>query len=113
MSEIAAPALSPALLPKQRKPDWIRVKAPMGTAFAETKQLMRRLNLATVCEEAACPNIGECWTKKHATVMILGDTCTRACAFCNVKTACRAPSTRWSRSMWRLPRPSLGWSISW
>jgi lipoic acid synthetase len=80
MSEIAAPALSPALLPKQRKPDWIRVKAPMGTAFAETKQLMRRLNLATVCEEAACPNIGECWTKKHATVMI------RACAFCNVKT---------------------------
>ena len=54
--------------------------------FAETKALMRRLNLATVCEEAACPNIGECWTKKHATVMILGDTCTRACAFCNVKT---------------------------
>jgi len=73
-------------VPKQRKPDWIRVKAPIGTAFSETKNLMRRLNLATVCEEAACPNIGECWTKKHATVMILGDTCTRACAFCNVKT---------------------------
>jgi lipoic acid synthetase len=72
--------------PKQRKPDWIRVKAPMGQAFSDTKALMRRLNLATVCEEAACPNIGECWTKKHATVMILGDTCTRACAFCNVKT---------------------------
>ncbi|QDZ07542.1 lipoyl synthase [Sphingomonas panacisoli] len=72
--------------PRVRKPDWIRVKAPGGTAFAETKALMRRLNLATVCEEAACPNIGECWTKKHATVMILGDTCTRACAFCNVKT---------------------------
>jgi lipoic acid synthetase len=72
--------------PRQRKPDWIRVKAPVGAAFAETKALMRRLNLATVCEEAACPNIGECWTKKHATVMILGDTCTRACAFCNVKT---------------------------
>jgi lipoic acid synthetase len=72
--------------PRTRKPDWIRVKAPGGTAFAETKALMRRLNLATVCEEAACPNIGECWTKKHATVMILGDTCTRACAFCNVKT---------------------------
>ena len=71
---------------RQRKPDWIRVKAPGGSAFAETKALMRRLNLATVCEEAACPNIGECWTKKHATVMILGDTCTRACAFCNVKT---------------------------
>jgi lipoic acid synthetase len=71
---------------RTRKPDWIRVKAPAGAAFAETKALMRRLNLATVCEEAACPNIGECWTKKHATVMILGDTCTRACAFCNVKT---------------------------
>ncbi len=69
-----------------RKPDWIRVKAPTSVGFAETKALMRRLNLATVCEEAACPNIGECWTKKHATVMILGDTCTRACAFCNVKT---------------------------
>jgi lipoyl synthase len=72
--------------PRQRKPDWIRVKAPTSVGFAETKALMRRLNLATVCEEAACPNIGECWTKKHATVMILGDTCTRACAFCNVKT---------------------------
>ena len=71
---------------RARKPDWIRVKAPAGSAFAETKGLMRRLGLATVCEEAACPNIGECWTKKHATVMILGDTCTRACAFCNVKT---------------------------
>lgn len=71
---------------RARKPDWIRVKAPTSIGFAETKQLMRRLNLATVCEEAACPNIGECWTKKHATVMILGDTCTRACAFCNVKT---------------------------
>ena len=77
----------PVPLPQRpRKPDWIRVKAPMGKAFSETKTLMRRLNLATVCEEAACPNIGECWTKKHATVMILGDTCTRACAFCNVKT---------------------------
>ena len=82
MSE-ADPAITPL---RPRKPDWIRVKAPMGAAFAETKALMRRLNLATVCEEAACPNIGECWTKKHATVMILGDTCTRACAFCNVKT---------------------------
>jgi len=69
-----------------RKPDWIRVKAPTSVGFAETKALMRRLSLNTVCEEAACPNIGECWTKKHATVMILGDVCTRACAFCNVKT---------------------------
>ncbi len=71
---------------RQRKPDWIRVKAPTSVGFAETKALMRAKNLATVCEEAACPNIGECWSKKHATVMILGDTCTRACAFCNVKT---------------------------
>jgi lipoic acid synthetase len=79
--------LSPAPKPeRQRKPDWIRVKAPTSAGFAETKAMMRRLNLNTVCEEAACPNIGECWTKKHATVMILGDVCTRACAFCNVKT---------------------------
>ena len=69
-----------------RKPDWIRVKAPTSRGFNETRKLMRDLNLNTVCEEAACPNIGECWTKKHATVMILGDVCTRACAFCNVKT---------------------------
>src|SRR3546814_16374900 len=72
--------------PRQRKPDWIRVKAPIGAAFDQTRSLMRRLKLATVCEESACPNFGECWTKKHATVMILGDVCTRACAFCNVKT---------------------------
>lgn len=71
---------------RQRKPDWIRVKAPTSQGYNETRKLMRDLNLNTVCEEAACPNIGECWTKKHATVMILGDVCTRACAFCNVKT---------------------------
>lgn len=71
---------------RQRKPDWIRVKAPTSAGYGETRKLMRDLSLNTVCEEAACPNIGECWTKKHATVMILGDTCTRACAFCNVKT---------------------------
>jgi len=82
-----ANAPRPAEEPKrQRKPDWIRVKAPVSTGFQQTRALMRELNLHTVCEEAACPNIGECWTKKHATVMILGDTCTRACAFCNVKT---------------------------
>lgn len=69
-----------------RKPDWIRVKAPTSEGFAATRALMRSKSLTTVCEEAACPNIGECWSKKHATVMILGDTCTRACAFCNVKT---------------------------
>lgn len=71
---------------RTRKPDWLRVKAPVGQTFSETRKLMRELNLNTVCEEAACPNIGECWSKKHATVMILGDVCTRACAFCNVKT---------------------------
>ena len=72
--------------PIQRKPDWIRVKAPTSKTYMETRALMREKNLHTVCEEAACPNIGECWSKKHATVMILGDICTRACAFCNVAT---------------------------
>jgi lipoic acid synthetase len=69
-----------------KKPDWIRVKAPVSRGYAETHALMRANNLHTVCEEAGCPNIGECWDKKHATFMIMGDTCTRACAFCNVKT---------------------------
>ena len=69
-----------------RKPDWIRVKAPVSKGYAETQAIMRANNLHTVCEEAGCPNIGECWEKKHATFMIMGDTCTRACAFCNVKT---------------------------
>jgi len=69
-----------------RKPAWIRVKAPTSRGYAETRDLMRAHNLHTVCEEAACPNIGECWSRKHATVMILGDICTRACAFCNVAT---------------------------
>lgn len=69
-----------------KKPDWIRVKAPTSAEYHQTNQLMRELKLNTVCEEAACPNIGECWAQKHATVMILGDTCTRACTFCNVKT---------------------------
>ncbi|MCW5731816.1 MAG: lipoyl synthase [Alphaproteobacteria bacterium] len=72
--------------PVPRKPEWIRVKAPTSPEYHETRRLMRRLNLATVCEEAACPNIGECWKQKHATVMILGSVCTRACAFCNVAT---------------------------
>ena len=72
--------------PIQRKPDWIRVKAPTSAEYHETRRLMRELKLATVCEEAACPKIGECWKKKHATVMILGSVCTRACAFCNVAT---------------------------
>ncbi len=81
----------PISIAKPRKPDWIRVKAPTSPGFLETRKLMRGLGLATVCEEAACPNIGECWSKKHATVMILGDTCTRACAFCNVKTGMPRP----------------------
>ena len=72
--------------PQPRRPDWLRVKAPVSVAYAETRRLMRDLNLVTVCEEAACPNIGECWAQKHATMMILGSVCTRACAFCNVAT---------------------------
>jgi lipoic acid synthetase len=83
MNDLANP---PGEMPRQRKPDWIRVKAPVSKEYHATRQLMRDLSLNTVCEEAACPNIGECWSKKHATVMILGDVCTRACAFCNVKT---------------------------
>jgi lipoic acid synthetase len=73
-------------VPVQKKPDWIRVKAPVSRGFAETAQIVRANGLHTVCEEAGCPNIGECWEKKHATFMIMGDTCTRACAFCNVRT---------------------------
>src|ERR1700760_2592277 len=72
--------------PRQPKPDWLRVQAPPSTEYHSTRKLMRDLKLHTVCEEAACPNIGECWTHKHATMMILGDICTRSCAFCNVKT---------------------------
>jgi lipoic acid synthetase len=72
--------------PSGRKPDWIRVKAPVSRGYIETRNIVRANGLHTVCEEAACPNIGECWEKKHATFMIMGDTCTRACAFCNVKT---------------------------
>ncbi len=68
------------------KPPWLRVRAPGSAEYHKTRTLMRRLRLNTVCEEAGCPNIGECWAERHATVMILGDTCTRACTFCNVKT---------------------------
>ena len=69
-----------------RKPDWIRVRAPGSREYLATREIVRAHNLHTVCEEAACPNIGECWSHRHATMMIMGDTCTRACAFCNVKT---------------------------
>jgi lipoic acid synthetase len=72
--------------PVQRKPDWIRVRAPGSPEYAETRAIVREHKLHTVCEEAGCPNIGECWSKRHATMMIMGDTCTRACSFCNVKT---------------------------
>ena len=69
-----------------RKPEWIRARIPSSDNFKETKKILNSLNIVTVCEEASCPNIGECWSKKHATFMLMGDTCTRSCAFCNVKT---------------------------
>jgi len=77
--------------PLLRKPDWIRVKAPGSAVFNATRAIVRDNGLVTVCEEASCPNIGECWSQKHATFMILGDTCTRACAFCNVRTGLPGP----------------------
>jgi lipoic acid synthetase len=97
-SEQTAPGASPGIPvrhpekahrpdhPIARKPAWIRVKAPTHPIYAETRDLMRRNRLVTVCEEAACPNIGECWSKRHATMMIMGEVCTRACSFCNVRT---------------------------
>ncbi len=80
--------------PVARKPAWIRVKAPGSPVYSETRRLVRELKLATVCEEANCPNIGECWDKRHATFMIMGETCTRACAFCNVRTGLPGPLDR-------------------
>ncbi|HEX9569814.1 MAG TPA: radical SAM protein, partial [Rhodospirillales bacterium] len=77
--------------PVLRKPDWIRVKAPGSPVYRETTRIVREHGLVTVCEEAGCPNIGECWSKKHATFMIMGDTCTRACSFCNVRTGMPGP----------------------
>jgi len=74
-----------------RKPDWIRVRAPTSKGYHDTKEIVRSLKLTTVCEEASCPNIGECWAQKHATFMILGGTCTRACSFCNVATGLPGP----------------------
>ena len=75
----------------QRKPDWLRVRAPVSPAYQETRRIVRDRGLVTVCEEAACPNIGECWSVSHATMMIMGETCTRACAFCNVATGLPSP----------------------
>ena len=77
--------------PVARKPPWIRVRAPGSPVYSETLSLVRELKLSTVCEEARCPNIGECWDKRHATFMIMGETCTRACAFCNVRTGLPDP----------------------
>ena len=77
--------------PLLRKPDWLRVKAPGSPGYLETRNIVREHGLTTVCEEAGCPNIGECWQKRHATMMIMGDTCTRACAFCNVRTGLPLP----------------------
>ncbi len=77
-----------------RKPDWIRVKAPTSKGYAETRSIVKEHKLVTVCEEAGCPNIGECWEKKHATFMIMGEICTRACAFCNVSTGRPLPLDR-------------------
>ena len=77
--------------PLLRKPDWIRVRAPTGTQYGETRRIVREHQLSTVCEEAGCPNISECWTKGHATMMIMGEVCTRACAFCNVATGLPKP----------------------
>jgi len=77
--------------PVQRKPEWLRVRAPGSPGYAATRRIVREHGLATVCEEAGCPNIGECWEKSHATMMIMGEVCTRACAFCNVATGRPAP----------------------
>jgi len=77
--------------PLLRKPDWIRVRAPVSKGYQATREIVKSKGLVTVCEEAGCPNIGECWDKKHATMMIMGDTCTRACSFCNVITGKPAP----------------------
>src|ERR1700693_5728951 len=77
--------------PSLRKPDWIRVKAPVSPGYVETARIVRANGLVTVCEEAGCPNIGECWSQRHATFLIMGDTCTRACTFCNVRTRLPGP----------------------
>jgi lipoyl synthase len=88
-TDIASPNVEKAARPA--KPAWIRVRAPGGPVMAETVKVVREHRLTTVCEEAGCPNIGECWSKRHATFMIMGDTCTRACAFCNVRTGMPRP----------------------
>lgn len=86
MNQEASPITEKTEPAQPKRPEWIRVKAPTSKGYMDTRDVIHGLKLNTVCEEAACPNIGECWSKKHATVMIMGDTCTRACAFCNIKT---------------------------
>ena len=93
--------------PIQRKPAWIRVKAPTHAVYHETRALIRENRLVTVCEEAACPNIGECWSQRHATMMIMGDTCTRACSFCNVRTG--QPAGLEADEPAASPTPWQGW----
>lgn len=83
---MALPRYPPTERPKARKPPWLRVRVPASPVYDETRRVVRGQRLHTVCEEAACPNIGECWSRRHATMMILGSVCTRACAFCNVET---------------------------
>ena len=92
--------------PLLKKPDWIRVRMPSSPVYAETREIVKSHGLVTVCEEARCPNIGECWSQKHATMMIMGDTCTRACAFCNVATGMPKPldATEPARVIQRRPR---------
>src|ERR1700716_2365859 len=103
------------------KPVWIRVRAPNTRGYADTRQIVKENGLVTVCEQAGCPNIGEGWDKKHATFMIMGDTGTRACAFCNVKTGKPGgldprepePPPPRTRTPWRKPLSSSGSTISW
>lgn len=94
------------------KPNWIRVRAPGSPEHAKTAQIVRARGLHTVCEEAGCPNIGECWTKRHATFMIMGDTCTRACAFCNVRTGAPRPLDADEPRKVAKPLASSGYSTS-
>ncbi len=89
-----------------KKPSWIRVRAPGGKAYAETHKIMREHKLATVCEEAACPNAGECWSAGHATMMIMGEICTRGCTFCNVATGKPDAWMRSNRAGWPMRSPS-------
>ena len=96
--------------PILRKPPWLRVLAPGSVGYNQTRAIVREHGLTTVCEEAGCPNIGECWSKSHATMMIMGDTCTRACAFCNVATGLPGPTIPPSRRGWA--SPSRPWASS-